>query len=88
MKHILPTTLLATAVLAAPAVAAEKPVTRTVCADSSYVKRSPGFVVVGTLFKDQKIKVTRYDTSGKHAYGFAYGHVRKHGWVKTADLCD
>ena len=35
-----------------------------------------------------EIKVKRYDKSGKHAYGFAYGHVRKHGWVKTADLCD
>jgi hypothetical protein len=88
MKHILPITLLATAVLAAPAVAAEKPVTHTVCADSSYVKRSPGFVVIGTLFKDQKIKVTRYDKSHKHAYGFALGHVQKHGWVNAADLCD
>ena len=51
-------------------------------ADDSYVR-----VVFGTLFKDQKIKVTRYDKSGKHAYGYAYGHVRKHGWVVTADLC-
>ena len=24
--------------------------------------------------KGQKIKVTRYDASGKHAYGYAYGH--------------
>ena len=91
MKHILPTALLATAVLAAPAAAAAKPVKpvkRTVCADSSYVKRSPGFLVIGTLFKDQKIKVTRYDKSHKHAYGFAYGHVHKHGWVSTAALCD
>ena len=87
MKAILPTALIAATVAAAPAVAAEKPVVRTVCADSSYVKRSPGFVVIGTLFKDQKIKVTRYDASGKHAYGLAYGHVRKHGWVLTSELC-
>ncbi len=66
----------------------QEAVTRTVCADSTYVKRSPGFVVIGTLFKDQKIKVTRYDASHKHAYGFAAGHVNKHGWVDTADLCD
>jgi hypothetical protein len=51
------------------------------------VKRSPGVVVIGTLFKDQKIKVTRYDKSGKHAYGYAYGHVRKHGWIAAGDLC-
>ena len=89
MKFILPTALITTAaIVAAPAAADAKTVVRTVCADSSYVKRSPGFVVIGTLFKDQKIKVTRYDKSGKHAYGYAYGHVRKHGWVETADLCD
>jgi hypothetical protein len=90
MKRILPTLLL-TLTLTTPALAADhgdKTGVREVCAKSAYVKRSPGFVVIGTLFKDQKIKVTRYDTSGKHAYGFAYGHVRKHGWVKTADLCD
>ncbi len=86
MKRILPTLLL-TLTLATPALAADKTGVREVCAKSTYVKRSPGFVVIGTLFKDQKIKVTRYDKSGKHAYGYAYGHVRKHGWVDTADLC-
>jgi hypothetical protein len=89
MKRILPTLLL-TLTLAAPALAADtthKTGVREVCATSSYVKRSPGVVVIGTLFKDQRIKVTRYDKSGKHAYGYAYGHVRKNGWVLTADLC-
>jgi hypothetical protein len=88
MKAILPIALITTAaIVAAPAAADAKAVVRTVCADSSYVKRSPGFVVVGTLFKDQKIRVTRYDKSHKHAYGFARGHVDKHGWVLTRDLC-
>jgi hypothetical protein len=89
MKRILPTLLL-TLTLATPALAADnadKTGVHEVCAKSTYVKRSPGFVVLGTLFKDQKIKVTRYDKTGKHAYGYAYGHVRKHGWVVTADLC-
>jgi hypothetical protein len=89
MKRILPTLLL-TLSLTTPALAADhggKTGVRDVCAKSAYVKRSPGFVVIGTLFKEQKIKVTRYDRSGKHAYGYAYGHVRKHGWVVTADLC-
>jgi hypothetical protein len=89
MKRILPTLML-TLTLATPALAADntdKTGVREVCAKSAYVKRSPGVVVIGTLFKDQKIKVTRYDKSGKHAYGYAYGHVRKHGWVLAGDLC-
>jgi hypothetical protein len=89
MKRILPTLLL-TLTLATPALAADnaaKTGVREVCAKSAYVKRSPGVVVIGTLFKDQKIKVTRYDKSGEHAYGYAYGHVRKHGWIAAADLC-
>jgi hypothetical protein len=89
MKRILPTLLL-TLTIATPAIAAgnaDKTGVREVCADSTYVKRSPGLVVIGTLFKDQKVKVTRYDKSGKHAYGYAYGHVRKHGWIITDDLC-
>jgi hypothetical protein len=91
MKRILPTTLLVAATLAAPAVSAaatDKPVTRTVCADSTYVRHTPNLTMIGTLFEHQKIKVTRYDRSHKHAYGYAYGHVDKYGWVKTADLCD
>jgi len=91
MNRILPTLLLTTALATtavAPASAAEKTGVRDVCVKSTYVKHKPGFLVVGTLFKDQRIKVTRYDRSGKHAYGYAYGHVRKHGWVLTADLCD
>ena len=89
MKRILPTALILTATLAAPALAADHPTgTRTVCADSTYVRHTPNLTMIGTLFEHQKIKVSRYDRSGKHAYGFAYGHVRKHGWVETADLCD
>jgi len=88
MKRILPTTLLIAATLTTPALAAEKPTMRTVCVDSTYVRHTPNLTVIGTLFVHQKIKVTRYDMSHKHAYGFAYGHVQKRGWVKTADLCD
>jgi len=88
MKRILPTTLLIAATLTTPALAAEKPTMRTDCADSTYVRHTPNLTTIGTLFEHQKIKVTRYDMSHKHAYGFAYGHVQKRGWVKTADLCD
>jgi hypothetical protein len=91
MKHILPTVALCTTlVAAAPAVAHEGAKTgpRKVCEDSTYVRHTPKLTMIGTLFKGQTIKVTRYDSSHKYAYGFAYGHVRKHGWVKAADLCD
>jgi hypothetical protein len=86
MNRILPTLLLAVGIagaVVAPAVAADGTGVRTVCAERTYVKRKPGFLVIGTLFEDQRIRVTRYDRNGLHAYG----HVRKHGWVKTADLC-
>ena len=89
MKRILPTTLLIAATARRlPRSPPSKTGVRTVCADSTYVRHTPNLTMIGTLFEHQKIKVTRYDTSHKHAYGFAYGHVRKHGWVKTADLCD
>jgi len=91
MNRILPTLLLATTIAgaaAAPAGAADKTGVRKVCADSAYVKHQPGRIVIGTLFKNQTIKVKRYDSSGKYAYGFARGHANKHGWVLTADLCD
>jgi len=91
MKHILPTVALCTTLLAAsPALAHEGAKTgmRKLCVDSSYVRHTPKLTVIGTLFKGQRIKVTRYDTSKKYAYGFVYGHVNKHGWIKAADLCD
>jgi hypothetical protein len=89
MKRILPTALLIAATLTTPALAdTGKTGMRTVCADSTYVRHTPNLTMIGTLFEHQRIKVTRYDRSGKHAYGFAYGHVRKHGWVEIADLCD
>jgi len=91
MNRILPTLLL-TATLAAgaaaPALAAEKTGLREVCADSTYVTLKPGAVFSGTLTKGQRIRVTRFSPSGKFAYGMARGHVNRHGWVKTADLCE
>lgn len=90
MNRILPTLLL-TATLAAgaavPAAAAEKTGLRKVCAKSTYVTLKPGAVFSGTLNQGERIRVTRYSKSGKFAYGMARGHVNRHGWVKTADLC-
>jgi hypothetical protein len=50
MRLLLPTALLTTAaIIAAPATADAKSIVRTVYADSSYVQRSPGFVVIRRL---------------------------------------
>jgi hypothetical protein len=88
MKHILPTVVLSTALLAAAPALAAGTGTHKVCVDSTYVRNTPKLTMIGTLFEGQKIKVTRYDAGKQYAYGFAYGHVNKHGWVKAADLCD
>ncbi|MBE2317337.1 hypothetical protein DVA67_015250 [Solirubrobacter sp. CPCC 204708] len=90
MTRILPTLLLTTTLAVGgvtPAVAADKTGVRAVCAESTYVMHKPGKTVTGTLFKDQKIRVTRYSPSGRWAYGDARGNAKRKGWVKTADLC-
>ena len=45
--------------------------------------------MIGTLFEHQKIKVTRYDTLRQARLRFRRtATCSKHGWVKTADLCN
>jgi len=87
MKRLLPAFAL-TLVLAAPAHDAEKTGVREVCARSTYVSLQPGRIFSGTLVKHQTIRVTRFDASGRNAYGFARGHINRYGWVKTSALCD
>jgi hypothetical protein len=40
----------------------------------------------GVLFKGESFKVTKLSKSGKYAYGTAYGHVNKMGWVTASSL--
>jgi hypothetical protein len=40
----------------------------------------------GVLFKGESFKVTKLSKSGKYAYGMAYGHVDKKGWVSASSL--
>jgi hypothetical protein len=40
----------------------------------------------GVLFKGESFKVTKLSKSGKYAYGMAYGHVNKKGWVTASSL--
>ena len=58
-----------------------------VCSSFAYVKKEPAVRPVGTLFKGTSIDVRRYSPSGKYAFGRAYGHVNRNGWVKTDRLC-
>lgn len=73
--------------LAASAVGASSPA-REVCASSVYVKKQPGVIPVGTVFKGEKVHVTRYSRSGGYAQivarrpGFT---VR--GWVPVRYMC-
>ena len=66
---------------------AQAAVRLTVCANDLYVRDAPAGVIIGTLFKGQTISVERYSPSGDWAYGFAYGHVNRHGWVQNGWFC-
>lgn len=57
------------------------------CATSSYVRHHASFGVFGLLTRGTTFKVRRYSPSGENAYGYAYGHVKDTGWVKSDDLC-
>jgi hypothetical protein len=40
----------------------------------------------GLLTKGNTFKVKKLSKSGKYAYGMAYGHVHKMGWVTASSL--
>ncbi|HEY3505036.1 MAG TPA: hypothetical protein VGN37_19910 [Actinocatenispora sp.] len=77
------TVLLATA----PAHAANGTVgvRETVCADSLSVRTAPAGAWMGTLTYPETFAVEQ--VSGGWAYGFAYGHVNRHGWVQDGWFC-
>lgn len=80
----------AAASIAAPAAAAaeRRAGTRDVCAKSVYVKRAPGVIPVGSVYRGEKVQITRYSKSRRFAHivaprpGFT---VR--GWVERTYLC-
>lgn len=57
----------------------------TVCAESLSVRTQPLGAWMGTLTYPQTFKVER--VSGDWAYGFAYGHVNRKGWVQDGWFC-
>jgi hypothetical protein len=76
-----------TTALAAPASAADGTVGQreTVCAESLSVRTQPGGAWMGTLTYPQTFAVER--VSGGWVYGFAYGHINRHGWVQDGWFC-
>lgn len=82
------TVALAVVATAAPAHAANGTigVRETVCADSLFVRTSPGGAWMGTLYRGQTFLVEG-PRSGGYIYGFAYGHINRHGWVQDGWFC-
>lgn len=54
--------------------------------DQVLVYKDPSKSYIGSLNDHETFSVMRLSPSGKYAYGFAYGHVNKHGWVRTDGL--
>jgi hypothetical protein len=54
--------------------------------DKLNVYKQPSKQYLGLLTKGDTFKVTKLSASGKYAYGKAYGHVNKTGWVLASSL--
>jgi hypothetical protein len=50
------------------------------------VYEQPSKMYEGLLTKGETFKVEKLSASGKYAYGTAYGHVNKKGWVTASSL--
>lgn len=60
-------------------------VRETVCAETLYVRTSPGGAWLGTLYRGQTFYVEKI--SSGWAYGFAYGYINHRGWVQDGWFC-
>jgi hypothetical protein len=59
-----------------------------VCAAHLKVDLEPDQHWTGTLDRHESFRVSKRSDSGKYAYGFAYGHINRMGWVRSSGLCD
>ena len=50
------------------------------------MRDGPDGRTLGVLFRGQSIRVDRVSAAGRWAYGFAFGHVNRHGWVLASWL--
>ncbi|MFI7428146.1 hypothetical protein ACIBPB_14250 [Micromonospora sp. NPDC049836] len=61
-------------------------VRETVCAQDLFVRTDPNGAWMGTLYRGQTFLVEG-PRSGGYVYGFAYGHINRHGWVQDGWFC-
>jgi hypothetical protein len=61
-------------------------VRETVCAESLFVRTEPLGAWMGTLHNPETFLVEG-PRSGGYVYGFAYGHINRHGWVQDGWFC-
>lgn len=54
---------------------------QVVCAQTLAVRTAPGGAWMGELTQGQSFQVEQ--VSGGWVYGFAYGHINRHGWVQN-----
>lgn len=59
-----------------------------VCSDEFVFNDQPGQGRDGVLSKGESFRVRRRSTSGKYAYGLAYGDINRLGWVRASGLRD
>jgi hypothetical protein len=57
----------------------------TVCAETLFVRTSPGGAWLGTLYRGQTFLVEKISSGWD--YGFAYGYINHHGWVQDGWFC-
>jgi len=76
------------ATTATPASAADGVVgvRETVCANTLYLRTTPGGAWQGTLYNGQTFLVEGPSSDG-YIYGFAYGDINRHGWVQNGWFC-
>ncbi len=76
-----------TALAGTPAQSAGAKQVREVCAQT-YVKKRPGSIVAGTVYKGDKVEVRRHSESGDWAYVvFKRFDYTGKGWLLVSDLC-
>ncbi len=61
-------------------------VRETVCAQDLYFRAKPNGAYDGTLVHGETFLVQGPRQSG-YIYGFAYGHINRHGWVQDGWFC-
>ncbi len=76
------------AITAAPAEAKNGTigVRETVCAQDLYFRKTPNGAFDGYLYNGETFLVEG-PRSGGYIYGFAYGHINRHGWVQDGWFC-